>query len=408
MEYLWLIPINLKKRELRSWLTLLGVVIGVMAIILLVSLGDGLKGTVTKELENFGAQNVVIMPGSISMFELNQFSPTQGKLYLNDVDRIKKVPGVEFTSKVLVAPSRQIKFKDDEVTLGLKGFESELFYSGVFPQFKVQKGRFYKDTESKVAVVGYGFANNLFDKKIEVGSNIYINDDKYKVVGILEKVGTSLSMESADNIIFVPYNEVRRIADDSKLIGKNEIFAIYLKISDGFEISEVTERIAFELRSAHKVKEDDFTLISSEFFIKQIDSILSILTIFLGTIASISLLVSAVGVSNTMFTAILERTREIGIMKSLGAKDKNILIMFLTESALICGIGGIIGILLSFMLILLVNYLSIAFDLGIEAVLTPWLAVGAFMFSLLIGIIAGFIPAWNASKLDPVAALRFK
>ncbi|MCC7570362.1 ABC transporter permease [Candidatus Micrarchaeota archaeon] len=406
MEYLKLIPINLKNRSLRTWLTLLGVVMGVIAIVLLVGLGDGLNASISDQLNQFGAQNIVIFPGSTFRPGAGSYLPKQGKLYLTDIDRIKRVPGVDFTAKAITVPRQSLDYKGQEMSIGPVGFEAEIFLSNVVPQYKIARGRFYRDNERNVAILGHDLAYNTFDQNINVGSNIYVGGKRYKVIGILEKIGQAGGAPGNDRAVIINYIDARDIVDEAGLIGKNEVTAIYVRVSDGFDTKEVSERIAFELRSAHKVRENDFTLMTADFLKEQVNTILSILTIFLGVVASISLVVSAVGVSNTMFTAVLERTREIGIMKSLGAKNSHILNMFLTESAFLCATGGIIGLVSSFIFVIVFNQLSVVFEFGIFIVVSIWLVLGAFLFSLLIGIFAGVFPAWKASKLDPVVALR--
>jgi len=410
MDYLMLIPINIKHRSLRSWLTLLGIIVGVIAIVVMISLGDGLKHTVTKQLEEFGPQNIIILPGSLkSMIGMGaQYRPQQGKLYESDVDRIQRIPGIVFTSRMLIVPRCKIRYKGEEIYMAPAGMESNLFTSGIMPQYSPAKGRIFKDNEKNVVLIGHDFAYNVFDKPINVNSYIYINDKKYRVVGIMKKIGGMSGSSGDDQMIAIPYSTARDIVDDLGLMGKNEISAVYVRVADGFDPEDVADRIEFELRSAHKVKEDDFTVMTSEYIMEQINTILGVITIFLGTIAGISLLVSAVGVSNTMFTAVLERTKEIGIIKALGAKNHQILMLFLTESAMLCGLGGLIGLVLSFLLIYGFNYVSVMFNLGVEAIMTPWLAVGAFIFSLLIGVVAGISPAWKASKFNPVDALRYE
>ena len=280
-----------------------------------------------------------------------------------------------------------------------------MFTNEVIPQYKILRGRFYKQGERNVAVIGYDFAYNIFDKPMSVGSNIYIAHEKYEVVGILEKVGNG-GQPGSDRTIAISYEQARELAEGAGALGTNQISAIYVRVVEGFDPSLVGDQIAFKLRASHKVKENDFTMLTADYLKAQVETILGMITIFLGAVAGISLLVSAVGVSNTMFTAVVERTKEIGIMKSLGAKNSQILNMFLAESAGLCSVGGLIGLLVSIVFLLLFNFISNYFELGFEAVLTVWVIFFAFGFSLTIGIIAGVFPALQAANLNPVDALR--
>jgi len=406
LDYLFLIPVNLLHRSLRTWLTLSGIVIGVLAIIILVSLGDGLKASITDQLDQFGSQNIIITPGSLHSMMGAGMLANKGKLSVNDVERIKRIPGIDFTSKCLIIPQQTIKFKKQEFVMSPVAYESNLFEKKIFPQFKCQKGRFYKENERNVIVLGHELAYNTFDKPINVGSFVYIGDKKFKVVGVLEYIG---SMDKSDDLcILMNYNDARDIVDQSGTMGENEVSMILVRLMEGFDANDIADRIAFELRSAHKVKEDDFTIMTAEYMREQIDSIIGIITIFLGLIAGISLIVSAVGVSNTMFTAVLERTQEIGVMKSLGAMNKQIMLMFITESALICSIGGIIGIIISLIIIIIFNYVSAMFNLGISCVISPVIICITFLFSILIGICTGIFPAIKAANLDPIISLRYE
>ncbi len=407
MDYLKIIPINLKHRSMRTWLTLMGVIIGVVAIMLMLGIGDGLKFSITKELDQFGAQNIAITPGSLTSLIGHSTSASQGKLYLNDVDRIKRIPGVDFTSVGLPVSGKSIQYKDQEVNMIFYGFESDFFAKKVIPQYKIERGRFFKDSETNVVIIGNAFANTVFDKPVNVGSNIYIGGEKFRVVGILQKIG-GLGGSNDDQTIIISYNDARKITDKMGTVGSDELGMIYVRVSEGFEPETVADRISFELRSSHKVSEDDFTIITAEYLLEQVNSIIGVLNLFLGAVAGISLLVSAVGVSNTMFTAVLERTKEIGVMKSFGARDNQVMLMFLTESSLLCTFGGIVGVIISIIIILLFNSLSSVFAWGLEGVISPYVILLSLVFSFVIGIIAGVFPALQAAKLNPIEALRYE
>ncbi|MCC7570363.1 ABC transporter permease [Candidatus Micrarchaeota archaeon] len=408
MEYLNLIPINLRHRSLRTWLTLMGVIIGVIAIMLLIGLGEGLKDTITQELEMFGAQNIVIMPGSSMFSSISTTSLMGGRLYESDVTRIEGVPGVEFVSRGIIPPPQKIEYKGQELSAPPFGMDANLFQSNAFPQYKIAKGRFYNENERRVALVAYDYTQDIFDKPVDVNSVLVIGGVEYRVVGVLEKIGGMAGDSGDDSSIMIPYQDAKDMAVKAGTMGSDETSMMYVRVEEGFDPAEVSDKIAFQLRAAHKVKEDDFTIITADFIKEQVDTILNLLTLFLGLIASISLVVSAVGVSNTMFTAVLERTKEIGVLKAIGAKNSQIMTMFLTESAMLCGIGGLVGIIISCLIICSFNIISETFELGLSGVIPIWLVLMSFGFSLFIGVVAGIFPAYNASKLNPVLALRYE
>ncbi|MDD5022787.1 MAG: ABC transporter permease [Candidatus ainarchaeum sp.] len=388
-------------KKLRSWLTLVGIIIGIVTIISIVSIGDGVKKDINDQLSMFGSDYIIVMPFSMegAMASISPTaSPTTGKLFEKDVSAVEKVPGIGSVAK-LVYGIMSVEFKDVSVSSPVFAVSSSMFTDWA-DMLEIEEGRGFKDSENNVAVIGYDAANELFGKnKIKVGSSIIINGEKFRVVGILKKIGTSMS-QSDDAAIYIPFDKGRDMLGN--FLAKDEVSFIYIRAQYGADVNEIKENIEYELASLHKVKMDelDFTVMTAESMQEMIGGIIETLGLFLLLIAGIASAVSGVGIMNTMFMSIMEKTREIGVLKSIGASEKDIAKIFLMESAIIGGFGGILGIIFGVIIALIVG------SFGILVVLTPTLIIGSFLFSLSIGLGAGYIPAKRAAGMNPIEALR--
>lgn len=394
---------NLLNRKLRSWLTIIGVVIGVITIVTVMSVGEGLKNSITKELESFGTDKMFVVPINIekSGFSAGGMSqPTSGKLFEKDVDRILKVPGVKSVSKMVYGRT-SLEFKDKKISALVYATVPSIFEEWT-SMYQLEEGRFFKDSETDVAVLGNDAANVLFGKnQIKVGNFMIINDKKYRVVGILKKIGTALS-QSDDASIFIPFDDGKVLF--SKQLSKDEISFISIQTEPGFDTEKIKEKIEFELASLHRVTldEKDFTVVTSDFINKTIGSVLDLLSLFLFFITMISAVVGGIGIANTMFMSVIERTKEIGILKAVGASRSDILRLFLVESAIIGFFGGLVGLVLGLGLLFLVSQFSVPVLVKIE------LAAFALLFSVGVGLISGIFPARKASNMNAIEALSFE
>ncbi len=392
---------HLKHRGLRTWLTLLGIVVGIAAVILLVGLAQGLQASVTDELAMFGSDLMVVLPmnmgGGLTSAPA-AFRPTSGKLFEKDVDIIRKIDGVEEVSKILMT-SGDIKYKNEQITSSLYGMDTET-YKETMVIDELEEGRLLEPGDRKVTLIGYGIAYDTFDTDVGVNSILEIAGENYRVVGVLEESGSSYS--NLDDWIMISYEDAERIAGDT--IADKEVSAIRLKVSPGYDPLEVEENIIWTLSRQRGVPEDekDFSVVSARFIQEQVDSILGALTLFLLIVSGVALLVGAIGISNTMFMSVLERTREIGVLKSIGASSKQIQDLFLMESAMIGLAGGVVGLAIGFIFLQIINFL------GFSAVLSVEMALFAFAFSVGIGIVAGTFPAKRASKVPAIEALRYE
>ncbi|MBU0590781.1 ABC transporter permease [Candidatus Micrarchaeota archaeon] len=394
---------NITKRQLRSWLTIIGMVIGVIAIVVILSISEGFNQDILTQLSAFGADQIIVMPvssleGSFGGSGVGS-APTSGKILEEDVDDIRSIPGVKTVVRTLYGRA-SLSFKGKDITATIYPTDVAMFdmYEGYM---ELESGRMYKEGERNVAVFAADASTELFGKdKVSVGSVVQLNEKNYRVVGVLKKIGTSLS-QTDDKAIYVPFEDGKDLFKGQFL--DDEIGYAMVQINEGFEANQIKDAIEQKLIANHHVREDekDFSVITSDQIMEMVSSVLLTSQIVLGAITLISSVVGAIGISNTMFMNVLERVKEIGILKSVGATRKDILSLFLTESAIIGLIGGSIGLMLGYGLL---ELLVSIFD--VPALLTVNIIAFVFLFSVGTGLVAGFLPAYRAAKLDPVEALR--
>ncbi|MGV8177019.1 MAG: ABC transporter permease [Candidatus Bilamarchaeaceae archaeon] len=392
---------SLMRRKLRSWLTLIGVIIGIATIITIISISDGVKADINNQLASFGTDKIMVVPVNVDKSTSFSFGsrPSFGKLYEKDADRVEKIGGVKELSK-MVYDRTFLKFRDKGIQAYVYGSTAN-FFDQYGDYMKIEKGRALTDSERNVAVLGYDAANDMFGKnKISVGNVINIGGEDFRVVGILQKIGTSMS-QSDDSAVYVNLDDARRLFKDK--IAKTELTAIVVTVAPGFDQNEMKEQMEYEIAASHRVSLDDkdFGVITADFINQVVGSVLDLLTVFLLAITVIASIVAGIGISNTMFMSVLEKTQEIGTLKALGASRNDILLLFVFESALIGISGGVVGILIGAGLAFMIGSIG-----GIMIVITPQLVAFSLFFSVSVGAIAGFIPARRAAELDPVKAMR--
>ena len=391
----------LRTQKLRSWLTIIGIVIGVATVVALTSIGDGITREINNELSVLGTNILIIAP--VNVEKMTSFTGgigTVGKLYERDFEKVESTPGVKLAGRMLLGRTA-VQFKDKGITTIVRATDAKIM-TDMWPDFfEVERGRMFSDNERGVVVIGYGVANDMFGKdKPQINSIIKIGGREFRVVGILKKVGSSFSSDD-DLAFYIPIRDGRELFKSTVL--PNEVTIIYATVEDGIDPNVVKERIQERLDANHRVDEDtrDYSVITSDFIMKTVNNITGTLTLFLLLISSVSAFVGGIGISNTMFMSVLDRTREIGVLKSLGAKRNEILILFMIEAAILGLIGGVIGSLLGWAV---ASYVS---TFGIMTYVNPVFIVIVLIASIAIGVVAGVIPAYNASKIPAIEALSY-
>ncbi len=382
---------NIRHRKLRAWLTIFGIVIGVAAIIALISLSLGLQASIEEQFESFGSDRILISakgfqgPGTIA----------QG-LSDKDVETVEKVAGIEIATQV-VFRTAEVKVHNQARFPPIIGIPSEKSLDYFESTTPLEFGRNFNRGEKNSVLIGSNVANGLFNREIRVNNNIEINGNNFRVVGIFEETGN----RDNDNWIVIPLESFREAIN----IGDN-VDIISAKVKPGINIELTQERIERALERDRN--DENFEVQTPTQILEQINEILGVMQFVLVGIAAISLLVGGVGITNSMYTSILERTKDIGIMKAIGAQNKDILFIFLIESGLMGLVGGIFGVIIGTLLSYGISQYATQSGFKLIFSINPGLVMFGLLFAFCIGMISGMIPARQASKLKPVDALRYE
>ncbi len=393
---------GLKHRKLRSWLTMIGIVIGITAVVSLISIGEGLKAAISSQFGDIGTDKLAVMAsGGLGPPGTGVVTP----LTKDNAKKIEQVNGVKLVVGRLIR-SGKLRY-NNHVKFGYaasmaKGEGRRLIEEAL--NLEAGKGRLLRDGDTKKTVLGsnLGEENAGFGKQVVIGSKVLIQDEEFEVIGFLEKKGSFL----IDNIVLAEEDDLREILD----IPDDDIDAIAVQVHQNADIKAVQENIEKLMRKERDVKkgEEDFTVQTPQAVLAQVNSALFAVQLFVYIIAAISIIVGGIGIMNTMYTAVLERTKEIGIMKSIGARNSAIFSLFFIESGLIGSVGGIIGTIVGISLAIGLAFIG-RMVLGSELIrveISVWLVLGSILGSFLLGSIFGVIPAIRASKLNPIDALR--
>lgn len=398
--------------KLRSWLTIIGIVIGIAAVIAILSISGGAQRSMEERFASFDADIITINPGFSRAMGFRMHRPgnsgtsastaDQDPLTNRDVLAMKNIPNIKYILGT-VSGRAEIKYLGSSGESSIKGVDTKVWKD--FVTDEVETGRLLNQGDKYSVVLGYRRANSFFDKPVQVNRKILVEGKIFKVVGIFKE-------GEDDNSIVIPLVIARTILED---IDTKELSSITVKVEDMNSIDDTIEHITKKLMLTRGIlREDkrDFTVSSMTSMRQNISETLNTMAIFLGAIAAISLVVGAVGISNTMFTSVLEKTKEIGIMKAIGAKNRDIMIIFLLNAGMIGLVGGIGGVIVgsvaSGSVGALVSGEGGMMRMFSSTSLSIELLLAAFLFSILIGVIAGAIPAYRASRLKPVDALRYE
>jgi putative ABC transport system permease protein len=379
----------LKANRLRSILTMLGVIIGVAAVVVLVAIGSGAKDEVEQQVEGLGSNLILVVPGSLEFGS----APSISRLELSDVEYVGRAIGDTSAVATTVASGEDVRVGTNSVFATINGTNENV--PNVFDR-PLDKGRYHSasdvDTRRRVAVLGSDVATQLFGEVDPLGRQVTIAGVRFRVIGVFAPVGSSF-VGDRNGEVHVPVTAAQR------LFGVDRIDALAVKAPTIDSIDTIKERSIGALKE--KYPDDEFSAVTQSDILGTLGSILGLLTLVLAAIAAISLLVGGVGVSNIMLVSVRERTKEIGLRKALGARQRDILSQFLTEAVMLTTVGGLIGIALGVSASLLIAAVS-----PLPAVIAWWSPVLAFVVSAAVGIFFGVAPARRAGKLDPVVALR--
>lgn len=388
-KYVWN---NLKARKLRSWLTIMGIIIGIGAMVSLITLSNAMNTAVQTQFEKMGISAIRVVPAGLN-------GPPTGSLGLPlDIqEKIEDVIGVEYANPVIMNNAR-LEFNKEEEQVLLTSYDTSLSDKAfVDTDLQTKEGRFFRQGEKGAIILGYDVAYELFDKDIGVKNSVLINEEKFEVVGILADSGTD-----ADDRVYMPLEESQRLLNKY-----DEVNVFVVQVEEGLDTTAIGARI--EQTLLRTLDENEFDVFTPEQLLKQIGAIIGIVQIVLGAIASISLIVGSIGIMNSMFTAVLERTQEIGVMKAIGGTRKEIVFFFVIEAGAMGLIGGMIGTLLGTLISFIVQFGAEAAGYSVFVVtINPMLIINILILSFVVGLVAGIIPAFRAAQMKPIDALRYE
>ena len=391
-DYFLMAVNNIRHRKLRSWLTVIGIIIGVAAIISLVTVSRSLESTIESQFEQFGANRIIISPKGFQ----GPGTVSEG-LTTKDVRTIERISGFKYVVPAIFI-STEVKYKKEVGFTLINGIPSENFEEFFLDSnSQLKEGRFIEPGDRFEAVVGSRVVEDMFDNPLKLGSKIEIRGQDFEIVGILEEIGNSQD----DNQINIPLETAREIFNKP-----DDVDGIIAQVKSPDDIPLLQERIERELeRDRH---DTNFQVVTATQILEQIGEVLGVIQFVLVGIAAISLIVGGIGIMNSMYTSVLERTKEIGIMKAIGAKNSDIFQIFLIESGLIGLVGGLFGTLLGTGIALIIGQLSKNSGFLLIVKIEALVLIFGLLFAFFVGVISGVLPAVQASKLRPADALRYE
>ncbi len=388
---------EIRRNVLRSFLTILGIVIGVAAVITMVTIGGGATAQVTQQIASLGTNLLIVRPGQhLGMGQRGAASPFRQE----DVTAIaREIPAV-----AAVAPSASQSvttiFGNANWSTSANGVDNRYF---TVRNWTIEEGRMFSDGELRagqaVCVLGATVRKELFGGQSPLGSKIRLGKMSCQVIGLLAAKGQSTMGRDQDDLILVPLRTFQR-----RIAGKQDISLIQISIRDGIDTNKAQKDIELLLRERRHIsvgENDDFQVRDMKEIAQMLTGTTRILTSLLGAVAAVSLLVGGIGIMNIMLVSVTERTREIGIRLAIGALEREVLLQFLVEAVVLSSFGGVVGILLA-----IVSSLGLSALLNVPFILNPGIIILAFFFSAAVGVIFGFFPARKAAQLDPIEALR--
>jgi putative ABC transport system permease protein len=392
---------SIRKNKMRTLLTMLGIVIGVGAVIVMVAVGQGAQQGIANQINALGTNLLVITAGASNQGGVSQGAQAFNRLTIDDAEKLKR-EGTLFAGVTPVVMTRT------QVIAG--GTNWRTMINGVSRDFQTvrdwqtQSGDFFSDTDvrgmRKVAVIGTTVADNLFPGTDPVGSQIQIRNVPFDIVGVLQKKGQNAAGQDQDDVVIIPYTTAH-----ARLSGNTRIWQILVSATSQQDIAAAQQEASAIMRESHKIGDgdDDFTVRNQTEIANAAQGTTKIMTWLLASIASVSLIVGGIGIMNIMLVSVTERTREIGIRMAIGARGSDVLTQFLVESIVMSVLGGAVGLAVGVGgASLLAHFTGWSTAVPIQAVA---LAIG---FSAAVGVFFGYYPARKAAALDPIQALRYE
>ena len=394
---------SIMKNRMRSLLTSLGIIIGVCSVIVMVAIGEGSQKKIEENIASMGTNLIMVRRPSFRDRNVSLGTASRNTLTTDDIEALKN------GSDNIIGVSGSVRSGGAQVIYGSKNWRTSI--EGVNPDIQVIKnwelesGSFFTDKDSKlrrkVAVIGKSVADELFGDEDPIGKTIRINKYPFKVVGLLKSKGQNSMGSDQDDVVMAPLETVMK-----KMEGSRFLNMIYISAAEIDIIEEVQEEVSTILRKTHKLRDgadDDFSIMNQSEVTEMASSTSKMLTMLLGSIAGVSLVVGGIGIMNIMLVSVTERTREIGIRLSIGARSTDVLTQFLTEAVALSLAGGVIGITLAVAISLFIDSFT-----PLNTVLSPLVILIAFSFSGAVGIFFGYYPARKAANLNPIDALRYE
>ena len=391
------------RNKTRALLTMLGIIIGIASVIAMVSLGQSSQVSISQQISQMGTNMVMVMRANQMQGGISIGSGSIQTLVVKDADAIReKVPHVEAVSPI-VSSSGQIVYGPNNWPGSMRGGDVSLF---AIQKYEVASGIEYTEedvrTAAKVCLLGQTVIDNLFPNgESPIGKTVRFGNIPFKVIGTLEPKGQNAMGQDQDDIILAPYTTVKQ-----RILAIPYIHTIVISADDESNVEDVMNDVIDLMRVQHKIRpgyQDDFNVRSQQQMLQMMDSVTGFLTVLLAAIASISLIVGGIGIMNIMYVTVTERTKEIGLRMAIGAKKRDILLQFLTESTILSLIGGVVGIIFGLCLSYVASsFLKWPYIVSIPAV------IGSFLVCAATGIFFGWYPAKKAASLDPITALRYE